>query len=140
MTTSTLILIIVGIAVLLAIVVVAVMATRRSRMRQLAPDSRQRYAAAWRVIETRFIEDPASAVQEADRLCVEILGERGATLEDERRVPSQLTAAREAARTEGGQGGTEGLRTAMLRYQEIVDDSVGEDLRKQQETHRPEVA
>jgi len=138
--TSTLLLIAVAIVVVVVIVAIALAVGRRTRLRRLPDQSKLRYATSWRAVETRFIEDPAAAVQEADRLCVEMLRERGATLENEDRVPERLMAARQAARSDEGQQGTEGLRTAMLRYQEIVDDGVGERLRKQQETHRPEVA
>jgi hypothetical protein len=137
MSTSTLILIVAAVIVVLGVVLI-VMASRRRSLKSLPTESKQRYVASWRAIEARFIEDPRAAVAEADTLAVSILQERGATLEDERRLPADLTRAREAARNEDGQG-TEGMRTAMLRYQAIVDDAVGESMRKQ-ETRRPEVA
>ena len=79
------------------------------------------------MIEARFIEDPRGAVQEADKAAVMILGERGATLDDEKKVPHEMRMAREAAASDQGRQGTEGMRVAMVHYKRIVDDAVGSE-------------
>lgn len=115
-----------------AVVVIALVIgmTLRGRLRSLSPEQKSRHAQAWTAIQTRFLAEPAAAVQEADQLAVSILRDRGAKLDDERRLPGELRRAREVAGTNEGQSGTEGLRKAMLHYQAIVDSAVGESMRK----------
>src|SRR6185437_8512832 len=99
--------------------------------------SRDRFARTWSEIESRFIDDPHAAVQEADRLAVMVLSERGATMPDGRDVPEDLRHAREAAISDEGRQGTEGMRKAMVHYKRIVVDAVGAPAR---EATRREVA
>lgn len=98
----------------------------RSRLRPLPDESRDRFARSWRAIETRFIDEPAAAVQEADRIAVMILSERGANLADEKRMPKDLRDARD-------------MRRAMAHYKKIVDDAVGTS-RMKREAYRREMA
>ena len=137
-------------ATVLTVVVVAVVAviiiglivaiSRRSGMRRLSDESKVRYATSWRAIQTRFVEDPAGAVGEADQLAVSILRDRGQRLDDVKHLPDSLRRAREAAQTDEGTSQTEGLRNAMLHYQHIVDDAVGETMRRAPESTRREIA
>src|SRR6266702_1416861 len=69
-----------ALAILIAIVVVAAIAVgiamfmmQRNRLRPLSDEARARYAQSWSAIESRFIEEPAAAVQEADQLVLAIL-------------------------------------------------------------------
>ncbi len=119
---------------------IAVLMMQRNRLRPLSDEARGRYAQSWSAIESRFIEEPAAAVQEADQLVLAILRDRGAKIEDERRLPRDLTEARAAANTNEGESGTEGLRKAMLHYQHTVEKSVGQSMRSRNETQRREVA
>ncbi len=119
---------------------IAVLMMQRNRLRPLSDEARGRYAQSWSAIESRFIEEPAAAVQEADQLVLAILRDRGARIEDERRLPRELTEARAAAQTNEGESGTEGLRKAMLHYQHTVENSVGQSMRSRNETQRREVA
>ncbi len=98
----------------------------RSRLRPLPDESRDRFARSWRAIETRFIDEPAAAVKEADRIAVMILSERGANLADEKRMPKDLREARD-------------MRRAMVHYKKIVDDAVGTS-RTKREAYRREMA
>ena len=140
MTSSALILLIVGIVIVLMVVGVAVSMSRRSRMRALPDESKVRFAESWRQIETRFIEDPSTAVREADGLAAAVLHERGARMEDERHMPEDLVKARSAVGVDPKAGDTEGQRKAMLHYKRIVEDAVGDTSRKPVETQRREVA
>jgi hypothetical protein len=106
------------------------------RLNPLAEESRRGYADEWRVIETRFIDHPAEAVREADGLAIRILQERGARLDSERHVPGSLRHARRLGRGRG----SESLRQAMQRYQAIVDDACGRDVREAAERGRLELA
>jgi len=127
MTQSTLVVVVIAIVVLLVVIgiIAAVAGKRGPRLRALPDESRDRFARSWMAIETRFIEDPRGAVQEADKTAVMILSERGATLDDERKVPNEMRDARAAASSDEGREGTEGLRRAMVHYKRIVEDAVG---------------
>lgn len=105
------------------------------RLNALPEESRRPYAEEWRVIETRFIDQPSEAVQEADHLAVRILRERGADL-DGGRLPRSLGEARRLSRSRG----SESQRRAMQRYQAIIDDACGRDLREATERGGFEVA
>ena len=136
-TTALLILVV---AVVVIVIALGVSMMRRGRLRSLSPQLKAGHAQSWAAIQARFLAEPAAAVQEADQLAVSILGDRGAKMDDDRQLPGELQRAREAARTDEGQSGTEGLRKAMLRYQAILDDAVGESMRKNPDIQRKEVA
>ena len=121
---------IVAAIVIVAIIVIAIVAVLartagKQRLRALPDESKDRYANSWRAIETRFIDDPRGAVQEADKIAVMILSERGGNVSDENHMPEDLRRARAAMRDERGSTDTEGLRRAMQHYKAIVDDAVG---------------
>ena len=118
---------------------IAVVLNRRPRLRSLPAESAERFSRSWQAVESRFIDDPRAAVQEADRVVVMMLTERGATMHDERHVPDDLRSARAAAASDEGRQGTEGLRKAMLHYKRIVVAAVGSP-KKEKETSRREVA
>jgi len=131
------------VAIFLIAALVGLVLVQRFRLRPLTLEAKARYTESWQAIQTRFIEEPAAAIAEADKLVVSILRDRGARMDDEKRIPQALKQAREAARTEEGESGTEGMRKAMLHYQRIVTDAVGEIVRKSPETaetNRREVA
>ncbi|HKC18098.1 MAG TPA: hypothetical protein VKE27_00565 [Candidatus Dormibacteraeota bacterium] len=112
--------------IVIAIVAVLARTVGKPRMHALPDESKDRYAHSWHAIETRFIDDPRSAVQEADKTAVGILSERGGNVSDENHMPEELRRARAATRGENAQeGDTEGLRRAMTHYKAIVDDAVG---------------
>ena len=48
----------------------------------LSPQAREKYAASWRAVQTAFIDDPSSAVGDADRLVIEVMRERGYPIDD----------------------------------------------------------
>ena len=127
-----------GIVIVAAAIAIAVVMSRRSRLRPLSNESKVRYAESWRRIEARFIEDPATAVREADSLSASVLGERGANLTEGRALPEDLAKAREAVGAGGGTANTEGRRIAMLHYKRIVDDAVGGAALRRSDAARPE--
>ncbi len=116
--TATTVLIVAVVVAVIAIGV-AVALWRRLRPQPLSSESRDRYARSWHGIEARFIDDPAAAVQEADRMVVMMLTERGGSM------PADLNKAREAAASNSGQSGTEGMRVALVYYRRIVAHAVG---------------
>jgi hypothetical protein len=136
---TALVVLFVAIVVIAVAVALAILLSRRSKLRGLPEESRERYARSWRGVENRFVDDPVGALQDADRIVVMMLSERGATLSDPRSVPEDLRLARDAAAGETGRQATEGMRLALVYYKRIVDQGVGASLMKR-EGYRREVA
>ena len=137
MSTSLLVLIVI-VALVLVGGLMMLRSLGRGRLRALPPESRARYATAWHEIEAHFIDHPAEAIQEADRLAQEMLRERGARLE-EGKLPKRLVHARTVTETREGEAGTEGMRQAMLHYRAEIEDGIGKD-EVRPETGHPKVA
>src|SRR5579871_227566 len=51
-------------------------------LKPLTAEDRQRLVPAWQEIEAHFVDDPKSAVGDADRLLDKVLGEHGYAAED----------------------------------------------------------
>jgi hypothetical protein len=115
---------IVGVAVIVLIGIILVLAMRRrgSSLRPLPDGARERYAASWRAIEVRFIDSPADAVREADQLVMSLARERG--VRKDRVTPPALAA-------EGGaESMTENLRNVMVQRRKMVEDLLGANPRE----------
>jgi hypothetical protein len=114
---------------------------RQSRVEKFAikPLSREdadRFSAAWRGVQAQFVDDPRSAVVEADRLIADVMRRRGYPLDDPNRVIDDLSvdhahvinhyrAGREiVVRHEKGQASTEDLRQAMVHFRALFDELV----------------
>jgi hypothetical protein len=106
-------------------------------LRELDPQSRERHAASWDEIQSRFLDDPASAVRDADELVTRLVAERGYPTGD---YDEQLThLSVEHARTLGhyrdaheisvandrGEATTEQLRQALVHYRTLFADLLG---------------
>lgn len=106
-------------------------------IRTLTPDERSRFEEAWRNDQARFVDDPAGAVKEADRLIGELMSTRGYPVSDfEQRaadisvhyplvVKNYRAAHAIAVRHEQGQASTEDLRNAMVHYRALFDELLG---------------
>src|SRR3982074_205363 len=46
-------------------------------IRPLESGLRDHYAEAWTTVQVRFVDEPAAAVREADRLVIDVMGRRG---------------------------------------------------------------
>jgi hypothetical protein len=124
----------------------AELAERRERreaidVRPLTAAARDRYAAAWAQVQTRFVDDPATALRDADVLVIEVMRERGYPVErfDERAdtvsvdhpevVEHYRAGRRLAGLSEDGRASTEDMRQAVVHYRamfdELLDDGVG---------------
>jgi hypothetical protein len=106
---------------------------RALEIRPLAADERERYAAAWREVQGRFVDDPAAAIADADRLIGEVMEARGYPVADfERRtadisvdhpaVVEHYRAAHAIASRSDGEAETEDLRQAMVHYRALFED------------------
>jgi len=103
-------------------------------IRPLNSTDAQRFDAAWRAVQARFVDDPREAVTEADRLVGEVMAARGYPVGDfEQRVADvsvdhpdvvmNYRAAREIALQHAeGKATTEDLRQAMVHYRALFRD------------------
>jgi hypothetical protein len=100
----------------------------------LTPDQQNRFGKEWVTAQARFVDDPAGAVGDANRLVKEVMQARGYPMGDfEQRaadisvdhpvVVSNYRAAREIAlRSEQGKASTEDLRKAVVYYRELFQE------------------
>lgn len=51
-------------------------------IRPLSPQSRTAYARSWEQTQARFVDDPATALTQADALIIAVMGERGYPMDD----------------------------------------------------------
>ena len=106
----------------------------RFHVRPLSPTDRDRFAEQWRIEQARFVDDPAGAVIEADKLVNAVMSARGYPMgEFEQRaddisvdhphVVENYRAARDiASRHSRGEASTEDLRKSMVLYRALFDD------------------
>src|SRR4029077_13973990 len=97
----------------------------------------------WDKIEMRFVDAPDEAVREADAMILAMLGERGHPLREDK-VPAKMRKARREATGRDGDGGTEGMRQAILHYRAVIEEYARPvDVRQTpppQQTDRREIA
>jgi hypothetical protein len=106
----------------------------RLKIQPLEPAERDRFVTAWRSTQAQFVDDPAGAIAEADRLVAEVMRARGYPVGDfEQRaadisvdhpdVLEHYRAAHTIALANGrGQTTTEDLRQAMVHYRALFED------------------
>jgi hypothetical protein len=140
---STTTIVVLGVIILAVFLVALVMASRSGRMRRpalktLSPESRERYVTQWDKVESRFIDSPDEAVREADALLLALLGELEHPLTAEKLPPNMQRARREAIGQKGN-GGTEGMRQALLHYRTVIEEFARPEDREQTKG-RPEIA
>jgi len=51
-------------------------------IRPLSPESRAAYSRSWEQTQARFVDDPATALAQADALIIAVMGERGYPMDD----------------------------------------------------------
>jgi len=111
---------------------------KQLQIKPVSPTDRARFVDSWRGIQARFVDDPGSAVTQADRLLGEVMTVRGYPIGDYEQRSADVSvdhpdmvqhyhaAHAVAERREQGLADTEDLRTAMISYRAIFDDLVGE--------------
>ena len=100
----------------------------------LAPADAERFAADWRALQARFVDNPKGSVAEADRLVRELMQKRGYPMGDfERRaadisvdhphvVDHYRAAQAVAVLDRRGEADTEALRKAVVHYRALFDE------------------
>ena len=103
-------------------------------IRPLSAAQQARYQQQWRAVQTRFVDDPKSAVTDADALVEDAMRTRGYPVSDfdqraadlsvhHPRVVENYRAARDIAhRHRRGEATTEDLRQVMVYYRGLFQD------------------
>jgi hypothetical protein len=110
---------------------------RELRRQPLNPSDRTRFAADWERTQARFVDDPTGALDDANRIVVEIMRTRGYSVDSPNdriadvsaAYPNQAARYREAndimSRHRRGDASTEDLRRAFVNYRYLFDDMLG---------------
>jgi hypothetical protein len=113
----------------------------------LAPEAKDKYAGSWREVQTRFVDDPPGAVNDADSLVTDVMRERGYPIDDfEQRAadisvdhPEVVSNYRAAhaiyMKQQNGAGETEDLRQAFVHYRALFEELLDTREPASQETH-----
>jgi hypothetical protein len=123
-------------------------------IRPLQPQEAERYRAEWTDVQAKFVDDPALAVGQADRLIMSVMEVRGYPVDDFDTRASDLsvehpavvehyrTGHRLADDVSGGDESTETLRQAMQHFRALFDELVepAADEPTARDTGRPTVA
>jgi hypothetical protein len=111
-------------------------AERRQRLDivPLDPEARTRYLEAWRNTQAQFVDEPAEATREADRLVTSVMRDRGYPVDDfEQRaadisvdhpqvVDDYRAAHAIAAANDRSEANTEDLRQALVHYRSLFEE------------------
>ena len=115
---------------------------KKLSLRTLSPTDRERYADEWTMVQRRFVDDPQTAVTQADKLVTRVMDARGYPTGDFEQRASDVSvdypvfvqnyrAAREiTVRHAQGRSSTEDLRRAMVYFRSLFDELLG--------IHKPE--
>jgi hypothetical protein len=107
---------------------------KKLAIRPLPPEERNAFAQRWDEVQSRFVDDPKSAVTQADGLVTEVMQARGYPMGDfEQRaadisvdhpvVVDNYRAAREIALRHGqGKASTEDMRKAIVHYRALFTE------------------
>jgi hypothetical protein len=116
-------------------------------IRELDAGDRERFALAWRSVQTRFVDDPRAAVVEADRLVGETMQARGYPLGDFEQCAADISvhhadvvdayrrAHEIAQRAEREQTTTEELRQATMCYRTLFDELLDDRRSRREARH-----
>jgi hypothetical protein len=111
----------------------------------LSPEAREKYADHWRTVQTAFVDNPSSAVGDADRLVTQVMRERGYPIDDfDQRAadisvdhPTVVEDYRAAhsiyLSQEQGDVGTENQREAFVHYRALFGKLLETDKDKPKE-------
>lgn len=107
---------------------------KRMHIEELPAGARTRYAEEWRTVQTRFVDEPKSALVKADQLVTNVMRDRGYPTDDFDQTVTDLSpdhpqvlqnyraAHGVVTRTKDGDVSTEDMRQAMVHYRSLFDD------------------
>jgi hypothetical protein len=107
-------------------------------IRTLDPATRTSFADRWSAVQARFVDDPMSAVGEADELVILVMGERGYPMDefdqrvadvsvDHPRLVEDYRAAHGISeRVRSNQATTEDMRQALVHYRSLFSELLEE--------------
>jgi hypothetical protein len=120
-------------------------------IRPLTRHALEEYTGRWRAVQTEFVDNPSSAVGDADRLVTEVMRERGYPVEDfDQRAadisvdhPMVVESYRAAhgihLAQQNGDVGTEDQRQAFVHYRALFEKLLGDnDLGPDNSNDRPQ--
>jgi hypothetical protein len=100
----------------------------------LEPEARARYMEAWRHTQAQFVDEPAEATREADRLITSVMRDRGYPVDDFDQRAADLSvdhpqvvddyraAHAIAAANDRSEASTEDLRQALVHYRSLFEE------------------
>ena len=103
-------------------------------IRPLDPAERTRFASRWIAVQSRFVDDPKSALGEADELVTEVMSERGYPMDefeqraadvsvDHPEVVEHYHAAHHVyLANDRGEASTEDLRQGVVHYRALFEE------------------
>jgi hypothetical protein len=106
----------------------------RMQIRSLSTAERERFAAQWETVQSRFVDHPKGAVTEADELVNAVMLARGfpggkfdqrvedISVDHARLADSYRSANAIALRASRDEASTEELRNAMIHYRALFDE------------------
>jgi hypothetical protein len=107
------------------------------KVRALSASDRMRFMDEWRLCQTRFVDDPSGAVNEADQIVTNIMRTSGYAVDDPydrvadvcAAYPAHASAFRDAnevvVRHHRGNASTEDLRRAFVNFRALFDEMLG---------------
>ncbi len=115
---------------------------RHLQIRDMSPPEVRRYAQEWRAVQSRFVDDPRGAVEDAETLVTRLLRDRGYPTEDFEQQAADVSV--DHAATVGGyrqahgallsaargEAATDDLRQAMVHYRDLVEQLLDEPVQR----------
>jgi hypothetical protein len=135
----------------------SVLAAREKRvakfsLRPLSADEWQSFTEQWRIVQSRFVDDPVGSVADADSLVDRLMASRGYPVSDFEQRAADLSVGHAivvdnyraahsiAARHRSGQATTEDLRNAFIHYRALFTELLQQPGTPRPETPRKAVA
>jgi FtsZ-interacting cell division protein ZipA len=108
-------------------------------VRPLTTAARERYSAQWQQVQSRFVDQPAVSLGQADELVLQVMRERGYPMDDFEQRAADIsvdypelvehyragqTVSRSAA---SGEATTEDMRRGLVHYRALFEELLGTD-------------
>ena len=110
---------------------------KRMHIEELPAGARTRYTEEWRTVQQRFVDEPKSALLNADQLVTNVMRDRGYPTQDFQQNVADLSpdhphvienyraAHGIVERVQSNSASTEDMRQALVYYRSLFDDLLG---------------